>query len=424
MFRWDELAINPTTALQDSIGARCRAPAREHLCALALAWLALPVAAAPTLPAGVVVQGVYDGDWWDNAAGGNRRGAVYAAHLDTSLAADADTLFGWHGTRFYFRSFADNGASIGRRVGSAQGVNNWESGYAGAKLLEAWVDQSFLNQRLSLRCGLYDTTTEFDKNKSQVLFANSAQGMNAPMAMSGENGPSTYPATALALRGRYTFDEHWTAKLALVDGVAGNPADPAASDIHLRAADGAFVISELRYHRSDGRRVDVGYWRYSDAFDELNTHAPNGGPRRARGNQGLYLSGDAMLSASADDPLRGISVGARIAYAAAGFNQFEWFANVSLTDVGFWSLRPDDKVGVGLIYASASADYRQAQTAQNLVARPNEWVLEATWRAPLAAWISLQPDVQYVLNPAHADRHHSALVFGLRMEITTSFGGS
>ncbi len=375
------------------------------------------------MPTGLVAQGVYDGDIWDNAAGGQHRGAVYAAHLDTSLAADADALWGWTGTRFYFRSFADSGASIARRVGSAQGVNNWESGYAAAKLLEAWVDRSFLDKHLSLRFGLYDTTTEFDKNKSQVLFINSAQGMNAPLAMSGRNGPSTFPATALALRLRYTFNDHWTFKLAATDGAPGNDADPAASDIHVHGEDGALILTELRFHRSDGRRFDVGYWRYTAALPELKTMQADGSALLAHGSQGLYVSADTMLTSSADDPLHGISVGARVAYADAGFNQFQWFASASITDIGFWSARPDDKIGFGVTQASSGSPYLLAQRMQGQAARPNEWVLEATWRAPLNAWISLQPDLQYIINPARAE-HRSALVWGLRMELTTSLGGS
>lgn len=396
----------------------------EGAISVALGLMLTPAAGADCLPAGLSAQGVYDGDWWDNAAGGIRRGAVYAAHLDTSLSIDAERLFGLPTTRFYFRSFADNGASIGRRVGRAQGVNNWESGYAAAKLLEAWVDHRFLDNRLSLRFGLYDTTTEFDKNKSQALFANSAQGMNAPLALSGDNGPSTYPATSLALRARYTFDDSWTAKLAVVDGAPGDRNDPAASDIHVTSADGALIISELRYHRSDGRRFDVGYWRYTNAFPELTRVDATGMPRMTYGNQGFYLSGDTMLTSTADDPLGGISVGARIAYADGGFNQFNWFASASITDTGFWLRRPDDKIGVGLLFASTGTDYLHAQQTSGMVARPNEWVMEVTWRAPLTDWLSLQPEVQYVLNPAHASAHRSALVLGLRMEITANFGGS
>ena len=84
--------------------------------------LALPALAfADSLPPGVYLQGVYDGDWWDHAAGGVHRGALYAAHLDTSLAIDAERLFGLPITRVYFRSFSERGASIARRVGSARG---------------------------------------------------------------------------------------------------------------------------------------------------------------------------------------------------------------------------------------------------------------------------------------------------------------
>lgn len=401
-----------------------RSSSRKRARSIALAALLLRACAsgaAPDVPDGVVLQGVYDGDIWRNAHGGRARGTVYTAHLDTSLALDAEKLWGWEGTRFYLRSFADNGASIARRAGSAMGPDNWEAGDAGARLLEAWGERSLLDHHLSIRAGLYDTTTEFDKNKSQVLFMNSAQGMNAPLALSGDNGPSTYPATALALRLRWQFDAFWTAKLAVMDGVAGDPSDPIASSIRLDSHDGALIMSELRYHTPDGHRFDVGYWRYTK--DSTRLDAPAGGDAPASDNQGFYAAADTMLTSAPDDPLRGISVGARIAYAEAAYNTFTWFASASLTDIGFWSARPQDKVGIGFVYGASGAPFRRAQVAQDLPARPNEWVVEATWRAPLTAWLALQPDLQWIHNPLYAPQHRSALVWGLRFELTAGLGG-
>ena len=359
------------------------------------------------------LQVVYDGDVWANIDGGRDTGSIYVAHLDLSLAADAESLWNWPATRLYFRGFADSGASISNRVGDIHGVNNWEAGYRGAKLLEAWIERSFNHEQSSLRFGLYDTTTEFDKNKSEVLFINNAQGMNRPLSLSGLNGPSTYSATSLGLRLRHNLDAHWTLKAGLLEGLPGDPNDPSAFAVGIRSADGALALGEVRYHDPGGHRLALGYWRYTASFDRLTASSP----ARATGNQGFYVSGDTMLISAADDPLRGISVGLRLAHADADFNRFDWFASGVITDSGFLSRRPSDKIGLGFVYSRTGDGYRRHVQAQGTVVNSGELALEATYRAPITNWLTLQPDLQYIIQPANAPTSPNAVVVGLRMEI-------
>lgn len=387
--------------------------------ALALAVIGPKAVAAP--PAGLALQFVYDGDLWSNLSGGQRTGEVYAAHLDMSLTADANTLFGWTGTKFYWRGFADSGASISRLVGDVQGVNNWESGYRAGKLLEAWVDHVWIDSGTSLRFGLYDTATEFDKNKSQVLFLNGSQGMNRPLSLSGQNGPSTYPATSLGLRLRHEFNQHWNVKAAVLDGVPDDPAVPQATVVAISPRDGALMIGELRYHDPSGHRMAAGYWRYTADFIRLETPAA-AFSNRDDGNQGFYLSGDLMLTSTPGDPLRGISTGLRLAHAEDRFNPYTWFASGVVTDIGFSRGRPEDKLGFGFAYSRTGEAFRRGQFAQHQPVRSGELTLEATYRAPVTSWISLQPDLQYVIHPANAPTRSSALVIGLRMELTFAAG--
>ncbi|MBI2799889.1 MAG: carbohydrate porin [Gammaproteobacteria bacterium] len=393
---------------------------RILVAAAALLGAASPIRATDADPAGLLFKAIYDGDLWTNLDGGRRTGTDYAAHLDLSVAIDGDRLWQWRRTQFYFRGFADSGTAFSRRVGDIHGINNWESGVLGGKLLEAWVDHGFNAERSSFRFGLYDTTTEFDKNKSEVLFIDNSQGMNRPLSLSGLNGPSTYSATSLGLRLRHTLDPHWTLKAAVLAGAPDDPADPTATTVKLRASDGAFAIGELRYHDPNGHRIALGFWRYTANFDQFA--APTERAPRGTGNQGFYVSGDVMLTSAADDPLRGISAGLRVAHATAEFNRFDWFLSGVITDVGFLESRPTDKVGLGFVYSHTGSPYRQVQRAQELDVRAGEVTVELTYRAPLGTWLSLQPDLQYVIHPADAPASRNALVFGLRMEVLFSRG--
>jgi porin len=44
-------------------------------------------------------------------------------------------------------------------------------------------------------------------------------------------------------------------------------------------------------------------------------------------------------------------------------------------------------------------------------------IIEATYHAPLTPWLSVQPDVQYVINPGGQPATAAALIFGLRAQV-------
>jgi porin len=44
-------------------------------------------------------------------------------------------------------------------------------------------------------------------------------------------------------------------------------------------------------------------------------------------------------------------------------------------------------------------------------------VIEATYRAPVSAWVTLQPDLQYIINPGGQRAASNALILGMRAEV-------
>ncbi len=43
-----------------------------------------------------------------------------------------------------------------------------------------------------------------------------------------------------------------------------------------------------------------------------------------------------------------------------------------------------------------------------------------TYRAPITDWLTLQPDIQYIVNPGFAPAFDDALVISLRFELSFS----
>jgi len=81
---------------------------------------------------------------------------------------------------------------------------------------------------------------------------------------------------------------------------------------------------------------------------------------------------------------------------------------------GPFSCRPDDKVGFGVIYSDNGEAFSQASQAKGGPGLGGETTLEADYQYNPAPWLSIQPDAQYIFDPAGNSHNDDILVLGLR----------
>lgn len=368
----------------------------------------MPAAEAP--PIDLVV--VYTADVWHNARGGLRRGWRYLDNLDVTLTVDTERALGWRGATLFVYGIYNNGRALtGDLVGDIQGVSNIETGVSAARLYEAWVEQRF--GRASVKFGLYDLNSEFDEHVTGSLFLNSTHGLGPDLSQSGLNGPSVFPVTSLALRADYQIDERWRVRAAVLDAVPGDPARPQRTVIRLGNGEGALLIGEAQYSSRNTRAI-LGYWRYTAGFGPLDPAAPSG-PKR--GNDGLYMMVEQQLSRVAAEGERGLAGWLRLGLADDRFNPIAWNLSGGLVYTGPIAARPEDQFGIAFSQARFGAPYRAAMAAAGTPGTSSEFKLEASYRFVLTSWLSIQPDVQYIVNPGGARSLSNALVFGLRTQI-------
>lgn len=336
-----------------------------------------------------------------NASGGLRRGVRYLDNLDVIFEADLDAAAGWEGAQLHLYGLYNNGRSISALVGDAQAVSNIETGTRAFRLYEAWIDQR-IGRSASLRVGLYDLNSEFDALDAAGLFVGSAHGIGTDISQTGLNGPSIFPSTSLAARLEVKPATDWVARVAILDGVPGDPDRPKRTTVRLGKGDGALLIGELDAPVAGGRLL-FGHWRYTASFD---THDG----RRSDGNAGFYVRGEAPLMEGAG---RALSAFFRVGTAKGRFNMFDRFASTGIKLAGFVPDRADDEIGLAVAAAFTSRGYRRASGGGG-----SEVVGELTYRAQLAPWFVLQPHIQYVRNPAADPAISDALVVGLRGEVS------
>ena len=394
---------------------------------------------------GAKLQASETGEILGNPVGGRRQGAVYEGLTDVSLTLELRPYFGAPGTVFA-RAYQIHGRGLtANYLGNLAPVSGIEATRA-TRLFELWYELP-LSDRLQLRLGQQSAGTEFLNSTTAQLFVHSTLGWPDLPALDLPSGGPTYPLATPGIRLKASPDDELTLLLGLYNG---DPAGPGAGDPQLRDAsgtafrinDGAFAIAEARYNPGNSERngtYKIGGWFHSERFPDqrldangtsLASPASSGVPRQHRRNYSLYAIADQPVLRDGESD-GGPTVFARVMGAPSDRNLLDFYVDGGLAYAEPFG-RKGDVVGVALSYArigdaARGLDADRARfTGQAFPVRSGEIVLEVSYRLQLAPWWQLQPDFQYVFNPAGgiADparpgrRVGDAAVFGLRAALT------
>jgi porin len=308
-----------------------------------------------------------------------------------------------------------------RYVGDALTVSNIDNSYA-LQILEAWVQwQGGAADRYSARLGLYDINTEFDSTEARVLFLNSAHGIGHEIAQTGLDGPSIFPTTALAARFAWQPSEAFALRVAAADAVPGSRPGINGTRLQVSVDEGALLIAQATVAYGPLAQLSLGQWGYTRRFEVL----PTGGgatTERTTHNRGTYLTAEfaprAAAGAGGDDvPWR---IFGRVGYADPDVNEFDLQLSAGAAAGLAWPRRGGSEIGIGWVQARLSDRHAAALAAAGL-SKEAEQNVELTWRVPLGDSVVLQPDLQYVIDPAYDRRAQDAWVVGLRIEIAAGW---
>ena len=367
-------------------------------------------------PPAVDLSVLYTAELWRNVRGGIRRGDRYLDNLDVTLTVDAERTLGWRGATLFVYGLYNNGHALsGDLVGDAQTVSNIETGVRAARLYQAWIEQRVGGDRGSIKIGLYDLNSEFDTTNVGSLSLLSSHGIGPEFGQSGRNGPSIFPYTSLAIRGEVKLSGNWTVRAAVLDGVPDDPDHPKRTAILLNRGDGALGVAEVDYVGTPAN-VTIGYWRYTARFEPWSSI---GSDQDDRGNQGAYAVIERRLTRlhpDRPDDMRGLAGFVQAGIADRRFNRIDRYVGGGLVYTGVID-SAEDRLGVTFAHAAFSSDYRRFQAANGALVSPSESVVELTYRRAITHFVTVQPDIQYVIHPSEQRTLHDALAMGLRIEL-------
>jgi len=361
----------------------------------------------------------YKGEVFSNLSGGMERKSIYLDNIDIILGLNFDELVKWKGANLNIHISGNHGGDPSEYSGAIQGISNIAA-FQTWKLYQFWFEQNLFNEKISLLFGLYDLNSEFDVRETSSIFINPSHGIGAEYALTGENGPSIFPYTSLAFRIKYNLSQSLDIKAAVFDGVPGDLNKPHGTHISLNKEDGILLTGELTYKsetqefNSDFFKLSVGGWYYTSKFEKLHTDNIH---KIQKGNYGVYISAEKFLLSKSENSSQGLAGFLRIGFADNNVNQVNAYYGAGLTYTGLIPGRDEDIIGLAIASISNNPKYINVMAQQDFRVEEFEHIVELTYIFNVTSWLKIQPDIQYVINPALCNCNTYSFAYGTRVEL-------
>lgn len=339
---------------------------------------------------------IYIGEVMTNARGGRstRNATQYLGLFNLGTDVQLEKLPLRLPGRFFLLFQHTHGQGItDNYVGDIQYVSSIDPSTNINQVSEYWWECNLLDGRVSVRLGKQDSNGEFHLIEQAAEFLHSSHGM--PLSLPGP----TYPHNSAGAVVLWRWDEHWTAKGGVWDGL------PDGRNWGFSGTGAVFAAAEIerKYSLFDGQldgEFDVGYAFLSQVDGD---EEPLVGECHS-----FYLDwGQMILRENPGDKADDQGLFAFLRYGSAWPREsvvIKDFVGAGVLYKGLLPRRMDDRLGLGVNYAR-----------HNLGGTGTETALELFYKAHLTKWSTLQPDFQYVFSPSGIYR--DALVVGLRYQV-------
>ncbi|MDE2578810.1 MAG: carbohydrate porin [Hyphomicrobiales bacterium] len=363
---------------------------------------------------GVYFQSIYNTDALANLSGGMKRGAGYSGRLELTTDIALDKLLGAGSLlangKIHANAFSIQGPGVTNRlVGSYATISNIEA-LPTFRLFEAWYEHTL--GPWSLRVGQIGVDSEHATSATAGQFNDGTFGWPALAAANLPSGGAAYPLATPGARLKYASKAfEW--QIAALNGdpaPAGVDPSPQRRDPHgldFRLRGGVYLVSELKIFMpwSDDAALKIGVWRHTGQFNDMRWDVARA-PIAWTGAPALRHSGDYGVYGAFDTPVPGVqdtSFFMRAFVAPGDRNPVSHQLDLGAVRKGVF-FRDRDSFGVAVSLLRLSSGLRAYDAdavffGAGRFVRSFEAALEANYTWQVTDGWSLQPNLQYVVNP-------------------------
>ena len=371
------------------------------------------------------------GDFLTDVTGSQTHHATYFGRFRFTTDIDFNKLSGFDGELF-FSPIWQYGQNLSGQYLHTNTLTSSIAGTNSVRIDQFWYQQGFFNGMMKVKIGQVAAVNEFGATDFfDILFndelgyaPNALFNTRQPFSPAGKPGVVVWGDLSDVTPGLYAKAGVFTAY--------DNPYHPDSN--------GVDYVDDFDY--GTAAAFELGYKEQNTIYDgvyklgvNLSTNVAYTNPATKEpysNNYNIYTTwektvyrppriGDRtdakdMKSGGGEevDPKRGLDLLFQFVGEPGDRNPLQYEATLGGRYTGLFDCRPDDKIGFGLIYSDNGSAYSMASMDANERGLGGEFTAELDYQFNPAPWLSIQPDVQYIIDPGGDSQRQDILVLGLR----------
>ncbi|KAA0943856.1 MULTISPECIES: carbohydrate porin [unclassified Pseudomonas] len=393
---------------------------------------------------GIDIKMDYVGEVGANLKGGynDDKTARYSDQYGLGVALDLEKLIGWDNTQAKIQVTHRNGRNISNdRIGdpragtfsSSQEV--WGRGQM-TRLTQLWVQHQFLDGKLDVKAGYFGEGEDF--NTFPCEFQN--------LAFCGSQVGNwvgsiwyNWPVSQAAIRVKYNITPEFYAQIGAYNQNPSQLESGNGFKLSGSGTKGTILPVELVWSPKVNNlpgEYRVGYYKSTAEANDVYEGA-NGAPQSPNNKDyathsskhGYWFVAQQQLTTHNGDASRGLNIAANATFHDKDTNTVDNYQSVMLVYKGAFDSRPKDDMGIGIARIHVNDDVaKNAKLANavngiddydNMGYRPilsTEYNAEINYGFHVTNWLTVRPNLQYVVHPGGVDKVDNALVAGLKIQ--------
>jgi porin len=383
---------------------------------------------------GITLRAHYTTESAGNVSGGHYQTARYTQQLDFGADFDLDKLWGVPDAKIQFTVTDRRGRSLSAdAIGNQFSTQELYGAGQNFRLAELNWQQDFLDHKLSIKIGWAPMGDDLARLAAFCNFQNGVICGHAN-AMTTNSGAHNFPTAewGAGIKWQATPVFYVASGVYQVNPNAGNKDE--GWNLSFKST-GLLVPVELGWStRADNLLPGVfklgGYYNSSGTPDVLtDVNGLSAGLTGAAfehrdGRSGGYVLADKMVYREGPDSNRGLYLGAMAGVGDAATAKFRDFWLVGGHYQGTFPGRDNDVISFMAASARINPRLTRYQRDRDSVTpgavpiQTSETVLEVDYGAKISPWLTLRPNLQYIIRPNGTGKIPDAFVIGLYTQVT------
>ncbi len=359
----------------------------------------------------------YTAQFMGNPSGGQSQGFTYAGTLEALITWDLHKLLGIPGFSFNVGAAYSSGQNLSEKyVGNEFTVQSSFTGRGSISLQQMYLQQQFFDGALTIAVGRLAPASTF---AALPVFNNYINGgINAVPGSLGIND-LTFTASPPGVEWGAQAIYNLTPTIQVAAGIYNtNPYAAAGNDNGVNFAfqqgnTGVLTVAQVSYlhNQAQGDIGLPGEYMIGGFYDSNNFSSLSSPDGTVSGSYSLYAMFQQMVYREGDSSSqKGLTMWGEAAVSPEpSVSSMPYFLGGGLSYQGLIPSRGKDIASLGVIYGSFSAYIPQTS---------GETVIETNYRITLKPWLTVTPDLQYVMKPSGSSNVRNAVVLGAQLTVT------